>query len=87
MAKGLETANSDIDVMLVGKNVSNQEVLTALEPVQVVLARKINPTIYTLEEIAQRYNSSTPFVLRVLEQAKIFIKGSEVQLNKLLLTV
>jgi predicted nucleotidyltransferase len=86
VAKGLETANSDIDLMLIG-NVSNQEVLTALEPVQITLARKINPTIYTLEEIAQRYNSSTPFVLLVLEQAKIFIKGSEVQLNKLLLTV
>ncbi len=86
VAKGLETANSDIDVMLVG-NVSNQEVLTALEPVLITLARKINPTIYTLEEIAQRYNRSTPFVMRVLEQPKIFIKGSEAQFNKLLLTV
>lgn len=53
VAKGLETANSDIDLMLIG-SVSNQEVLTALEPIQITLARKIYPTIYTLEELCQK---------------------------------
>lgn len=81
VAKGLETANSDIDVMIIG-SVSNQEVLTALGPLQITLARKINPTIYTVDEISQRYKIGKTFVLRVLEQAKIFIKGSEDELRK-----
>ena len=46
VAKQTDTASSDIDVMLVGENLLLSQVLTALEPAEVQLGRKINPNCY-----------------------------------------
>ncbi|PRC94094.1 nucleotidyltransferase domain-containing protein [Solimicrobium silvestre] len=77
IAKGSETANSDIDLMVVGKLPSNLQLLETLLPSNVQLGRVVNPTLYTPDEFAQRIHDGKSFIMRVLEQPKIFIKGSE----------
>lgn len=83
IAKGTEHAGSDIDLMVVGTVPSNAQLLEALSPAREQLGRIINPTLYTPAEFAQRVHDGKSFIVRVLEQPKIFIKGSEHVLTKL----
>ena len=68
VAKKTDAAQSDIDVMLVGKNLSLAKVLELLLPVEEQLGRKINPTCYTPAEFARRRAEPDSFVNRVLAQ-------------------
>ena len=83
MAKGTEQAHSDIDLMVIGSMASNAQLLTALQPVQQQLGRSINPTLYTPEEWRQRIDEGKSFVVRILEQPKIFVKGGDDEFIKL----
>jgi predicted nucleotidyltransferase len=83
MAKGTEHAHSDIDLMVIGSMASNTQLLAALQPAQQQLGRSINPTLYTPEEWRQRIDDGKSFVVRILEQPKIFVKGSNDDLIEL----
>ena len=75
VAKQTDTAQSDIDVMLVGKNLSLSKVLELLLPVEEQLGRKINPTCYTPAEFARRRAEADSFVNRVLAQPVLPLIG------------
>ncbi|WP_447123447.1 nucleotidyltransferase domain-containing protein [Glaciimonas sp. GG7] len=77
LAKGTEHAGSDVDLMVIGRVPSNTELLEVLLPAQAQLGRVVNPTLYTPGEFAQRVHDGKSFIMRVLEQPKIFVKGSE----------
>lgn len=83
MAKGTEHAHSDIDLMVIGSMASNTQLLAALQPAQQQLGRSINPTLYTPEEWRQRIDDGKSFVVRILEQPKIFVKGGDDELTEL----
>ncbi len=77
LAKGTEHAGSDVDLMVIGYLPSNAQLLEALLPAQAQLGRVVNPTLYTPREFAQRVRDGKSFMLRILEQPKILVKGSE----------
>lgn len=68
VAKQTDTAQSDIDVMLVGENLLLGSVLELLVPLEAQLGRKINPTCYTRTEFERRRAEPDSFVNRVLAQ-------------------
>lgn len=68
VAKQTDTARSDIDVMLVGNNLLLSRVLACLEPAEVQLGRKINPSCYSPQEFERRRAEPDSFVNRVLSQ-------------------
>ncbi len=68
VAKQTDTANSDIDVMLVGDNLLLSQVLACLAPAEVQLGRKINPSCYSPQEFERRRAEPDSFVNRVLSQ-------------------
>lgn len=68
VAKQTDTAHSDIDVMLVGNNLLLSQVLACLEPAEVQLGRKINPSCYSPQEFERRRAEPDSFVNRVLSQ-------------------
>ncbi len=68
VAKQTDTASSDIDVMLVGNNLLLSQVLVCLEPAEVQLGRKINPSCYSPQEFERRRAEPDSFVNRVLSQ-------------------
>ena len=68
VAKQTDTAQSDIDVMLVGENLLLSSVLELLVPLEAQLGRKINPTCYTTAEFERRRAEPDSFVDRVLAQ-------------------
>jgi len=77
IAKGEEHAGSDIDLMLIGENLSYSDVMERLMPVEECLGRAINPTLYTPADWLARKTAGNSFVLRVSEQEKINLIGSE----------
>ena len=46
------------------------------------LGRKISPTAYSAAELKQKRSGKSGFVTRVMEQPKIFVIGSELDLEK-----
>lgn len=75
VAKGTDTANSDVDVMLVGKNLLLSKVLELLVPLEAQLGRKINPSLLTPAEFKRRRGERDSFVNRVLAQPTVPLMG------------
>lgn len=75
VAKETDTATSDIDVMVVGDDLTLGELLETLMPVETMLSRKINPTCYKVDEFKQRLRDPDSFVNRVLDQSTIKLIG------------
>jgi predicted nucleotidyltransferase len=68
VAKQTDTAQSDIDVMLIGEDLLLGRVLELLVPLEAQLGRKINPTCYTPADFERRRAEPDSFVNRVLAQ-------------------
>ena len=77
VAKGGDTAASDIDLMVVSEKLRYADVFGTLEPVYARLGRTVNPTVYTPKEMAKRIKEGNAFVTRVLAQPKIMLIGGE----------
>ena len=82
VAKGTDTASSDIDVMVVGNDLLLGDVLKLLLPVESKLGRKISPTLYTPAEFKRRKAQKDSFLHRVLEQPVIPLVGEALGGNR-----
>ncbi|OIN94339.1 MAG: transcriptional regulator [Comamonadaceae bacterium CG1_02_60_18] len=83
VARQQDTAQSDLDVMIVSASLSYGEVFGALENATDSLGRKINPTLYTPADWVKRIAQDSAFVARVLQQPKIWLIGQEENLHAL----
>lgn len=75
VAKQTDTAASDIDVMLVGDDLTLTEVLEHLLPLESELGRTINPTCYSRAEFDRRRTEPDSFVERVFAQPTLPLIG------------
>jgi DNA-binding transcriptional ArsR family regulator len=74
--------SSDVDVVVIG-DISFADVVSALSPVQEVLSREINPSVYPPEEFKTRLSEKQHFIKSVLNSPKIFIIGNKDELEEL----
>jgi len=81
VAGGAERRASDLDVMVIG-SVSYEEAVRALHPCQEQLRREINPSVYRTAEFRQKVAAKNSFLMRVLEQPKLFLVGGEDDVGK-----
>ncbi|MFW2355468.1 nucleotidyltransferase domain-containing protein [Hydrogenophaga sp.] len=77
MASQQDTAQSDVDLLIVSPSLRYGEVFGALEAASQTLGRTVNPTIYTPEEFERRAAQDNAFVTRVMQQPKIWLIGEE----------
>lgn len=77
VAKGSDTAASDIDLFLVSDELTYADVVGALHPLIEQLGRDINPAIYSRADLRKRVEADNAFVVRVLEQPKLWLIGGE----------
>lgn len=77
VAKGSDTAGSDIDLMLISDQLTYPDLLVSFSELETQLGRQLNPTIYTGEEFRGKIIAGSNFVVRVIEQPKIFLIGSQ----------
>ena len=66
VAKGSDTAHSDIDLMIVSDALTLEQVYELLTPVEQQLGRRVSPTLYSVAEFRRRRASSNPFLTKVL---------------------
>ena len=71
VAKGEEHSDSDVDVMLVGNNLSYSEVMELLDVVEEQLQRPVNPTLYSPQEFSERLRQGQNFLSKVMQQPQI----------------
>jgi predicted nucleotidyltransferase len=81
VARQQDTANSDVDVMVVSPSLGYGELFGALEAATQTLGRKVNPTLYTPGDIAKRIREDNVFVTRVLIQPTVWLIGKQEELN------
>lgn len=77
IAKGTDTARSDIDLMIIGDDLDYVGVYKAIDEAETLLHRKVNPNLSTLDEWRKKLADKNPFIVKVKQQAKLFIYGSE----------
>jgi len=71
VAKGEDNAGSDVDVMLVGEDLSYSEIMQLLESAELQLGRPVNPTIYSPTEFSERLAEGQSFLTKVMAQMQI----------------
>lgn len=82
MARGEDTALSDVDLMVVSPDLGYSELFGALESASAALGRRVNPTLYPPQEFGRRVAEDQAFVTRVMQQPKIWLIGQEGQAHE-----
>jgi len=77
IAKGSDTAASDIDVLVISDNLAYANLFGNLERASAQLGRKIAPTIYSSKEFRARLKKENAFIKRILAQPKLWLIGDE----------
>lgn len=82
VAKSEETTSSDIDLLVVTESLAYADLMDLLTDAEMQLGRPINPSIYTAQQIKKRIKQKNVFLTRLMEQPKLWVKGSEDDLKE-----
>ena len=82
VAKSEEMTSSDIDLLVVTESLAYADLMDLLADAEVQLGRPINPSIYTVQQIKKRMKQKNVFLTRLMDQPKLWVKGSEDGLNE-----
>jgi predicted nucleotidyltransferase len=82
VAREEETAQSDVDLMIVGK-ASLDQVLSRVSTAEKGIGRSINPTVYSVAEYRSKLAAGNHFLTSVLKGQKVFLLGDEDDLRKM----
>jgi hypothetical protein len=83
IARGAEKASSDVDVMIVGDDVSLDDIMPGLSTAQRQLRREVNPSVYRTAEFCRKLAEGHHFVTSVVAGPKTFLVGDERELARL----
>jgi predicted nucleotidyltransferase len=81
VAKGMDTARSDIDLLVIGDELSYSELYAALQNVENALGRKVSPTFLSPKDWRRKASDKGSFISKVNALPKIFVLGSEKDLQ------
>jgi len=77
IAKGEDSASSDIDLMVITDGLAYSDLIQALTNAEKTLARPINPTIYTQQQFRERIDKDNSFLTIVMAQPKLWLEGND----------
>ena len=77
VAKGTDTADSDIDLIVIGDALSYADLYAALQNAETVLRRKVSPIFLSPAEWRRKASRKGSFINTMSTQPKIFIFGSD----------
>jgi len=77
VAKGIDTARSDIDLMVIGEDLAYPDLFAGLQKAENALGRQVNPNFLSPEDWRRKLAQKNPFITKIRTQPKIFIFGSE----------
>jgi predicted nucleotidyltransferase len=76
VAKGKDTAASDIDVMVIGDDLTYSDLYTAFQKAEGTLQRPVKPIFLSPEEWQTKVKQKNSFITNLMANPKIFIIGS-----------
>lgn len=82
VARGDESAASDVDVMIIGK-LKFADAVLALSFAESGLRREVNPHVLSVREFKEKVDGQDPYIVRVTQGPKIFLIGTDNDLGKL----
>ena len=77
VAKHTDTASSDIDLLVVSDELRLEDLFAALRVAEGRLGRRVNPTLYTIDEFRKRRRTDHPFLSKVMNGKHVVLLGSE----------
>lgn len=77
VARGEETAESDVDLMILSDTVSYSDLYEILPEAEAKIGRSVEPHLQTLPEWRKKLRDGHFFTLDVSREPKIFVVGSE----------
>jgi predicted nucleotidyltransferase len=81
VAGATDTARSDIDLMVIGEDLTYPDLYDGLQKAENALRRQVNPNFLSLKDWQRKLDQKNPFVAKIRGQPKIFIFGSEHDLH------
>jgi predicted nucleotidyltransferase len=81
VAKGIDTAQSDIDLMVIGDNMNYSDLYTAAQNVERKLLRKVHPLFVSSADWQRKTRDEGSVLSKIRFSPKIFIVGSEKDLS------
>ena len=81
IVRGDSFPNSDIDILIVG-NVTLDDVLLRLAPLEAPLGRPINPTVFSLQDFRSKVQRGNHFLSAVMRGKKVWLFGDENEFGK-----
>jgi len=82
VAGGVQTAKSDVDLLILG-DAALAEVVPAARIAEQRLGREVNPSVYPVREFRAKLKAGNSFLKRVLAGPKLFIAGDDHELERL----
>lgn len=82
VARGEQTARSDVDLMVVG-DVTLADLVPLIRVAERKLGREVNPSVYPVKEFTAGLKRGTHFLKRVVAGPKLFVEGSDRELERL----
>ena len=76
VARGEDTATSDVDLLIIGRGLAYSEVFAALQRAETSLLRPVNPTLMTPDEWEAKAAGKNAFVTRIMNAPRLFVFGS-----------
>lgn len=81
IAKGMEKAASDVDLMVIADGLDYATLYSALQDAEESLARKINPNLMNRKEWRRKSGEPDSFAARITGQPRMFVLGSDDDLH------
>ncbi|MEX2132366.1 MAG: hypothetical protein WD772_12870, partial [Pseudohongiellaceae bacterium] len=76
-ARGVVTATREIELMVIGKDITYSRIMELMKPAERSLGRPFDLLIYSVADFNHRLATGNGFLLRAMEQEKIPVLGSE----------
>ena len=81
IAKGTDTAASDIDLMVISGKLGYSDLFDAMTEAETALARRVNPNVMTPAEWRRERTQPDSFAARISGQPRLFVIGSDDELG------
>lgn len=77
IAKGTDTAKSDVDLLVVSDDLTHFDAYELLLPVEALLGRQISPNVFGSDEWRRKKAEADSFAARIARQPRLFVLGEE----------
>ena len=81
IAKGKDTAASDVDLMVIADKLAYGSLYAALQEAEAALARPVNPNLMSRAEWKRKRAEPDSFAARIAAQPRLFVLGSDDELG------